>query len=143
MAKFKMTVDFVDNSKLLDKKINKALKDAVLDVTLDLKRVASASAPKDTGFLEKSAQHEVVATSEYIEGTVGFSAVENGFNYAEWTHNEDYKLGEKSKRKRGGKSRFGVGTVPVGKGYLKNALEMNEQGYLDYIKQKYREAVEK
>lgn len=142
MARFKVDVDFVDNSKLLNGKIKKAMKDAVLDVTLDLKRVASMSAPHDTGYLEKNAQHEVYVASQYVEGTVGFSAVENGFNYAQWTHDEEYELGEKSARKRGGKSKFGSGTVPVGQGYLENALEYNKQGYIDHIKQKYREAVE-
>lgn len=142
MARFKVDVDFVDNSKLLNGKIKKAMKDAVLDVTLDLKRVASMSAPHDTGYLEKNAQHEVYVASQYVEGTVGFSAVENGFNYAQWTHDEEYELGEKSARKRGGKSKFGSGTVPVGQGYLENSLEYNKQGYLDHIKQKYREAVE-
>jgi hypothetical protein len=142
MAKFSVKVDFVDNSKLLNGRIKKAMKDAVLDVTLDLKRVASMSAPHDTGYLEKNAQHEVFVASQYVEGTVGFSAVENGFNYAQWTHDEEYELGEKSARKRGGKSKFGSGTVPVGKGYLENALEYNKQGYIDHIRQKYREAVE-
>jgi hypothetical protein len=141
MARFNVKVDFTDKSKLLNGKIKKAMKDAVLDVTLDLKRVASMSAPHDTGYLEKNAQHEVFVASQYVEGTVGFSAVEHGFDYAQWTHDEEYELGEKSAKKRGGKSKFGSGTVPVGTGYLKNALEMNKQGYIDHIKQKYREAI--
>ncbi|MEH7117211.1 hypothetical protein V7128_07285 [Neobacillus vireti] len=142
MARFNMRVDFVDNSRLLERKVKSAMKDAVLDVTLDMKRVASASAPHDTGFLEKSAQHEVFVTNQSVEGTVGFSAVHDGFDYARWTHDEEYNLGEKSARKRGGKSRFGNGgTVPVGKGYLENALEMNKQGYLQYLEQKYKESL--
>jgi hypothetical protein len=141
MARFNMRVDFVDNSKLLERKVKSAMKDAVLDVTLDMKRVASASAPHDTGFLEKQAQHEIFVANQYVEGTVGFSAVHDGFDYARWTHDEEYNLGEKSARKRGGKSRFGNGTVPVGQGYLENALNMNKQGYLQYLEQKYRESL--
>lgn len=141
MARFGVKVDFIDNSALVNKKIRKTMQDAMLDVTMDLKRVASASAPHLTGYLEKSAQHEIFSTKGYIEGTVGFSAVENGFNYAQWTHDEEYELGEKSKRKKGGKSKFGSGTVPVGTGYLKNALKMNKKGYLDYLEQKYKEAL--
>lgn len=140
MAKFKVDAKFIDKSELINSKIKKHMKDAVLDVTLDLKRVASAAAPKDTGFLEKNAQHEVFVGSQYVEGAVGFSAVEKGFDYATWTHNEDYNLGEKSKKKPGGKSKFGSGIVPVGKGYLENALEMNKAGYLRHLQDKYNEA---
>ena len=141
MARFKVDVSFVDKSKLLNSKVKKAVKDAVTDVTLDMKRVASQSAPHDTGYLEKNAQHEVHVASQFVEGSVGFSAVENGFNYAEWTHDNHYELGEKSKRKRGGKSRYGGATVPVGTGYLKNALNLNRQGYMNHLRDKYREAL--
>jgi hypothetical protein len=141
MARMSFKVTSVDKSKLLNSKIKKAMKDAVLDVTLDLKRVASMSAPHDTGFLEKSAQHEVFESSQYIEGAVGFSAVEDGFNYAKWTHDEEYELGAKSAKKKGGKSKFGGATVPVGTGYLENALEYNKQGYFKHIEDKYKEAL--
>lgn len=142
MGRFDLRVDFVDRSQLLNKKVKKAMKEAMLDVTLDLKRVASASAPHDTGYLEKNAQHEVYVGSQYLEGTVGFSAVEKGFNYAEWTHDNKYNLGAKSAKKKGGRSKFGSGIVPVGQGYLENALNNNKQGYLDHIKDKYREAIQ-
>lgn len=141
MAKFKMSVSKINKTKLLNSKIKRNLTDAIVDVTLDLKRVASASAPHDTGYLEKNAQHEIYTSGAYIEGTVGFSAIENGFNYAEWTHDKDYELGEKSAKKKGGKSRFGSGVVPVGKGYLKNALENNRNGYMSHIEDKYKEAL--
>lgn len=141
MARFDVSVDFIDNSKLLNKKVRKAMTDAMTDVVLDLKRVASMSAPHDTGYLEKNAQHEVYIGNKYLEGTVGFSAVEKGFNYAQWTHDKKYELGAKSAKKKGGKSKFGQGIVPVGQGYLENALNNNRQGYLDYIGEKYGEAI--
>lgn len=143
MAKFKMSVSKIDKSKVISRQIRQSLTDAIVDVTLDLKRVASQSAPHDSGFLEKNAQHEIYSSGSYVEGSVGFSAVERGFDYAQWTHDKDYELGEKSAKKKGGKSRFGSGTVPVGKGYLENALENNKQGYMRHIEEKYREAINK
>ncbi|ADP32899.1 hypothetical protein [Bacillus atrophaeus] len=141
MARFSVRADFVDRSKLISRQIKRTMEGAVLDVTLDMKRVASMSAPHKSGFLEKQAQHEIYASSNYIEGAVSFSAAHNGFNYAKWTHDADYKLGDKSEKKRGGRSRFGGGAVPVGKGYLENTLSMNRSGYMNYLEEKYRQAL--
>lgn len=141
MARFRVDVDFVDRSKLLNGKVKKGMRDAMTDVVLDVKRVASMSAPHATGYLEKTAQHEIAVGSQGIEGSVGFSAVQNGFNYAQWTHDASYELGEKSKRKSGGKSKFGSGRVPVGRGYLENALEMNKAGYMEHLQQAYTDAL--
>lgn len=141
MAKFTVKSSFVDKSKLLANKVKKDMRGAVLDVTLDLKRVASKAAPHDTGYLEKSGQHRVFVASGYVEGSVGFSAMHKGFNYAEWTHDETYKLGKKSAKKKGGKSKYGSGTVPVGTGYLEKALDMNERGYMQYLEDRYRQSL--
>lgn len=142
MARFRVDVDFVDRTRLLNKRVKSGMRNAMTDVVLDMKRVASMSAPHNTGFLEKNAQHEIFVGSQGIEGSVSFSAVERGFNYAQWTHDENYELGEKSKRKQGGKSKFGSGRVPVGKGYLENTLNRNKQGYLDHLQQAYNNALE-
>ncbi|MGE6629608.1 hypothetical protein [Bacillus sp. NPDC077027] len=141
MANVSTSINFTDNTKAIKRKIKEAMESGMLDVTLDMKRVASESAPHKTGFLERNAHYEVTSNSNVIKGSVGFSAVNNGFNYAEWTHNENYNLGEKSAMKQGGRSAFGGGTVPVGKDYLANALKMNEQGYLRHLQEKYNEAV--
>ena len=140
MAKFKMSVKSIDKTAMIRKAVKRNMTDAIVDVTLDLKRVASKSAPHASGFLEKNAKHEIYVSGSYAEGTVSFSAVEDGFDYAEWTHNEDYELGEKSAKKTGGKSKFGSGIVPVGRGYLENALQNNKKGYMNHIEDKYREA---
>lgn len=141
MARFGVEVEFIDKTKLLRGKVKKAMKDAVLDVTLDMKKVASASAPHASGFLEKNAQHNISVASQYVEGSVSFSAMHRGFNYAKWTHDANYKLGDKSKKKSGGKSKFGSGTVPVGKGYLENTLSINKAGYLNHLAEAYRDAL--
>lgn len=132
MAKMGIKVDVTDNTGKISNQMFKNLKQAVTDVTLDIKRVSSASAPHKSGFLEKNT-HDIQAGADFIEGSVSFKAVNKGFDYAEWTHNADYNLGEKSKRKSGGKSRYGSGSVPVGKGYLKNTVENGRAGYREHI----------
>lgn len=142
MARMSMRVDFSDRSTQVSRRIVQAMKDAMTDVTLDLKRVASQSAPHDTGYLERNASHSISVGRDKLEGVVGFSAVENGFNYAQWTHDKQYNLGEKSAMKTGGRSGIGGGgMIPVGTGYLKNTLEKNKRGYIEYLKQSYREAI--
>lgn len=141
MGRFTVDIEIVDRTQLLRRNVNRAMTNAMTDVVLDLKRVSTMSAPHDTGFLEHNAQHEVYIGSQGIEGSVGFSATQNGFNYAQWTHDEDYNLGEKSKKKKGGKSRFGQGRVPVGKGYLENSLEQNKSGYMRHLVEAYLDAL--
>lgn len=141
MARMRFDVSHRDVTDRIARNIETAMKTAMTDVVFDLKRTASMAAPHDTGYLERSAQHTVRVTPESISGTVGFSAVEKGFNYAQWTHDKTYNLGEKSERKQGGNSVFGSGTVPVGTGYLKNALENNREGYMKYLADAYKEAV--
>lgn len=142
MARFRMDVNLTDNTQRISRRMNTILEDAMTDVVLDLKRVASGSAPHRTGFLERNAQHDISVSNGKLVGSVGFSAVEHGFNYAQWTHDKKYDLGEKSARKRGGLSGIGHGgIVPVGTGYLENALNMNKRGYLQYLQEKYEEAL--
>ncbi|MFG3611441.1 hypothetical protein [Rummeliibacillus stabekisii] len=141
MARFRMNVNFRNTTKGIETNINNKMKEAITDVTLDLQRVASQSAPHDSGFLEGNSQYHVNAMGKTLEGTVSFSASNKGFDYAQWANDKQYNLGEKSARKSGGKSRFGGGTVPVGTGYLKNALEMNKAGYIRHLQDKYREAL--
>lgn len=50
MARFSVRADFVDRSKLISRQIKRTMEGAVLDVTLDMKRVASMSAPHKSGF---------------------------------------------------------------------------------------------
>lgn len=134
-------VKIVDNTKKVDKRINKAMRNAFTDVVLDVKRVSSASAPHDSGFLEKN-KHTIKNRKGTLVGEVSFEAKNDGFDYAEWTHNADYDLGEKSKRKGGGKSKYGSGSIPVGKNYLGNTVEMSEKGYMEYLTEAFIGSVE-
>jgi len=57
-------------------------------------------------------------------------------------HDEDYNLGEQSKRKPGGKSAYGGGTIKVGKGYLENSMNEAENGYIKAIKNAFEKSIE-
>jgi len=141
MTKSGVTINFTDNTKKFSRQVSKNMTTAITDVTLDMKRVASASAPHDTGFLEKNASHDIQVGAKYVEGTVGFSARDKGFDYATWTHDATYNLGKKSARKTGGKSKYGAGSVAVGKGYLTNTLSTNQNGYFNHMLSAYKDAL--
>ena len=132
-----------DNTAKLDKAITQGLTDAFTDIVLDIKRVSSESAPHKTGYLENN-RFSITETSKGIEGYVGFEArSKRGFDYATWTHDKDYTLGEKSKAKRGGRSKYGAGAVPVGKGYLKNTIDNNRAGYTEHLGGRFKYAIKK
>lgn len=140
MANWGIRVKVTDDTSKISRKMAKNLQQAVTDVTLDIKRVSSASAPHKTGRLEKNT-HSVQVEGKAIVGTVKFNAVNKGFNYAVWTHNATYNLGERSKAKSGGKSKYGSGSVPVGKGYLKNTVDNGRSGYREHLKTAFEEAI--
>lgn len=136
-------VELRDKSKQKFNHINKGMRDAFVDVVLDVKRVSSESAPHKTGYLENNRYHVNMSTRG-LEGYVGFEArSKRGFDYADWTHEKKYNLGEKSKAKRGGRSKYGGGVIPVGTGYLRNTVERNREGYLNHLGTSYSEAIRK
>lgn len=136
----KVSVDvrerFTDMSKAIDRNLTENLKDVVLDV----KRVSSQSAPHKTGKLEKN-YHRYSKRGDTLTGEIYFNATNKGFDYAEWTHNGNYELGERSLRKRGGSSKFISGTVPVGAGYLSNTVERGADGYLKHLTDGFNDAI--
>lgn len=129
--------DFTDK---VGSDVEKNVKESFKDVVLDLKRVSSAAAPHDTGKLEKN-KYRIKASSKGLTGEVYFKAKRKNFDYAEFTHNAEYNLGEKSKRKSGGKSKFASGSIDVGKGYLTNTLESSQDGYIEHIADSYGKAL--
>lgn len=116
------------------------MQEALKDVILDVKRVSSESAPHKSGYLEKN-RYTVSQGRGQLEGTVSFRARNKKFDYARWTHDERYNLGEKSLRKSGGSSKYGSGTIPVGTGYLSNTIKNNEKGYLNYFDEVYKKTL--
>lgn len=134
-------VELSDNTKRFSKQVASSMSEAITDVTLDMKRVSSAAAPHDSGYLEGKADSNIKVGGSHVQGSVSYTAINKGFNYAEWTHNADYNLGTKSKRKSGGKSKYGSGVVPVGKGYLANTLINNKEGYIEHVRNAYIDAL--
>lgn len=135
-----VTIKINDGTDRIAKVIDKNVKDSFEDIILDLKRTSSASAPHDSGFLEKN-KYRIKTSSKGLVGEVYFVSKKKGFDYAEWTHNADYNLGEKSKRKAGGKSKFASGSIPVGKAYLARTVTQSTDGYLEHIAKAYGEAI--
>lgn len=134
-------VTLTDNTGLLSRVIQSNVKSAFTDVVTDLKRTSSAAAPHDKGFLEKNHYRITTASGGQLRGEVFFTAKRNGFDYAEYTHDADYNLGEKSKRKTGGKSKFASGTIGVGKSYLSNTVESSTDGYIEHMAESYHKAL--
>ena len=91
------------------------------DCMKDLNRVASETAPLDEGDLEMSGTNEVHKTGIGVQGSVGFEVWntegKEAFNYAIWTHEQTYNLGDKSRAKAGGKGLSGK-SYKVGRKYL-------------------------
>lgn len=138
-----MNVNLNNNAHTISQDLDRKMKEALTDVTLDVRRVASQSAPHDSGFLEGNAQYHVDTAGGVLKGTVGFSAENKGFDYAKAMNDKHYKLGEKSARKTGGRSAIGGGaTVPVGTGFLSNAIDFNRPGYMQYLQNKFREGLQ-
>lgn len=110
--------------------IRKNLEREVLDILLDAKRTASESAPHKSGNLEKGFDYSLEMKGDKIVGVVEVIALnKKGKDYAAHMHDANYKLGEGSRRKPGGKSAYGGGRVKVGKGYLSNTIEGASEGY--------------
>lgn len=117
-----------------DKMVHNAVEDAMDVIRMDLVRTSSGLAPLDKGHLENSyTQKTKNVPSKKAEFEVSFSAFNDGFNYAEWTHNADYNLGVKSQAKRPARSRFSNTSFTVGKGYLLKVAEACQEGWQKFI----------
>jgi hypothetical protein len=123
---------------LTDKRVIKAMYDGMQDAVDDLKRISTDIAPVDTGLLRASGKTEIKPKTLGVVGEVTFNAVENSsgygrFNYALWTHEADYNLGEQSKASPG------TDGYSVGNKYLERPLKGESQKYLRW----WRENIEK
>jgi hypothetical protein len=106
----------------------------------DLERVASETAPLDEGDLEMSGFHDVDEAGAKITGWVGFEVFNEDFNYAIWTHEEDYNLGERSQQKAGGSGMSGT-SYPVGNKYLTRPLEGEAPYYRDQLEKEIKDSL--
>lgn len=115
---------------------------AVEDVRQDIETVGKANAPRKTGKLENSIRStRRIFKGKSINIGVSAQATNGGFDYAQWTHDSDYNLGQISRMKSGGRSRFGK-SFRVGKDYLQGILDSLDDKYLDHIEKAVNKAIE-
>jgi len=114
--------------------------EAMKECMKDLERVASETTPYDEGDLEMGGFHGVDVAGSKIEGWVGFEAFNKDFNYAIWTHEETYNLGEGSQSKTGGSGMSGK-SYPVNNKYLTRPFEGEAPAYRKLIEQEIKDAL--
>lgn len=136
-----ITVEIKRYDSKLIKQNNVAMKKAMQDIVLDLSNTAKGSAPHWKGRLEKGITHNLINQKTYLEGTVGVSVIEKGFDYGQFRHDKPFNLGEKSRAKSGGKSGISGKSFGVGDGFISYPMEANEKAYLEYIEEKFKRAV--
>lgn len=132
-------VNTTDNFSRIAKEIESSAKESFDTVATDLKRVSSGASPVDTGHLEKNHMN-ITYGSDVWEAVIYFDAFNGTFDYAKWTHDEHYNLGERSRKKAGGSSRF-TGHVPVGRKYLQRTKEQGEGNYIRHIGESIQRAI--
>lgn len=110
------------------------------DVVDDLIRVSSHIAPHDKGTLEKSHTREVTWNGNKITGEITYSIKEGDFDYALWTHEMTYNLGEKSRLKPGTEGMSGK-HYEVGNKYVERPLKGESDAYKAHIAAEIRKGM--
>jgi len=111
-----------------------AVKEAMDDIKDDVVEVSSSLAPHKTGKLEKShytrRSYKNLANCTF---SLRYRADNKGFDYASWTHDADYKLGEGSQQKRPAHSRFAKGSLRVGSGYVSQVIDASQEQWDEFV----------
>jgi hypothetical protein len=111
--------------------VKQAVEEAMDDAVDDLGRIAQNIAPIDKGTLRRSVNRRKrvywSAGKNVLTGTVGFSAMEGNFNYAIWTHEMEYNLGEQSQ------AAPGTDGYDVGNKYLERPLKGEAPKYFKWL----------
>ncbi|WP_242278582.1 HK97 gp10 family phage protein [Bacillus cereus group sp. BfR-BA-01313] len=113
----RVRINFHNTVNQITAAVKEASEEAMEKAMTDLVRVSSETTPFDEGDLEDSWGKEVNVSGDEIIGTVDYRVFNQGFNYAIWTHEMNYNLGEGSKNKAGGDGMSGA-HYPVGNKYL-------------------------
>jgi hypothetical protein len=135
--------DTSDFHRLIEEKkddINDSVAMRMQDSVDDLGRISSGVAPIDKGTLRRSNNVTVAQKNNQIIGEVSFSATEDQggrFNYAYWTHEMEYELGEQSK------AASGTDGYEVGNKYLERPLQGESEKYLKWLAKGVVEGINK
>lgn len=125
--------DFLNRLNRTEHGAEQAAVQAMEDNTDDLARIAQNIAPIDKATLRRGMQKKVKLSRDRLIGEVSFRAVENGFNYAIWTHEADYNLGPTSAQ-AGGTDGYTVGNK-----YLERPLKGEAEKYIRNVAEAVRE----
>jgi len=130
MSEFEFDADdFISKMTSMEDKIKKTVADALGDSTDDLARIASEIAPIKGSGLRKSVTKDVKQGLNGVTGEVTFSVIEKSgdkaFNYALWTHEQDYNLGEQSSASPG------TDGYHVGNKYLERPLKGESERFIN------------
>lgn len=122
--------DLLRHLNLKERNVLNTQHSAMQKVTDDLGRIASEIAPIKGSVLRKSLDKSVEVKPDGVVGEVAFSATETSekgrFNYALWTHEMDYTLGDKSS------SAPGTNGYEVGNKYLERPLKGEAEKYINW-----------
>lgn len=133
-VKFKITAKGFRSYKKASQEVFNTVKDAMEDIKDDIVDTSESLAPHKTGKLEKS--HRIRRNYKNLQNisfTIAYSAMNKGFDYAEWTHNAKYNLGAGSRAKQPKKSRFSNTAFRVGRNYLGKVVDGTRKGRNEFI----------
>ncbi|MCS0827386.1 hypothetical protein NX029_26080 [Cytobacillus firmus] len=132
MARVSMNLSNLNRVK---RDVKSAVEEAVHDVTDDLVRTSSETAPHWKGILEQSYGKSVTWRGNQCVGVVDYSVKEDGFDYAVWIHEGEYQLGEKSEEKASAGGGVGMSgkSYPVGNKFLTRPLYGEAETYRKHI----------
>jgi hypothetical protein len=123
--------EFLQHLAVIEMRTVKAAQRATHDAVDDLARISQNIAPIDKGTLRRSVDKDVRIDGTKVIGEVSFSATEESsgygrFNYALWTHEMDYELGDQSK------AAPGTDGYEVGNKYLERPLKGEAEKYIKW-----------
>lgn len=129
----------LNNLNQIKRNVKSAVEEAVHDVSDDLVRTSSETAPHWKGILEQSYGKSVAWRGNKCVAVVDYSVKEdngqNGFDYAIWIHEGDYELGEESEKKASSGGGVGMSgkSYPVGNKFLTRPLNGEADTYRKHI----------
>lgn len=134
--------DFVSKMKLIGNKAYNAGEEGMVDAVNEITRIASEISPIFKGTLQRSHDEKIKQKPGEIEATIAFSVREGKYNYAKWIHEGFYKLGERSRQKKGTVGWSGK-HYDVGRKFLERPIKGEQEAIRRHLAKTIREAVEK
>ncbi|MEN2464910.1 hypothetical protein [Ornithinibacillus sp. JPR2-1] len=123
--------DFLSHLSVKELNVIDGEKKSMGDAVDDLGRISSEIAPIKSSVLRKTMEKTVKVEGTGVVGEVAFSASESSskgrFNYALWTHEMDYELGEQSAKSPG------TDGYEVGNKYLERPLKGESEKYIKWL----------